>query len=390
MNSIDLYNDYEKNEHGTFKDKEITQSFIQDVMNETLQNHKYVIKLKKNKVETPLKQKVKATNTKKVAKEEIVDNKIDQMNKTFESMMVQFQHMVQLNQLIQMNQMNQMQIMNQLLELKSNVIETREDLSYKLKEINGQINNIKDVQESQNNKIIEISNKRASSYGRKPKDVSNEMKETNIDCSHLYPMYKENIFEILDRKDLDIRIIKTILTSKNISGFIKIFNILYKSTNIHNVDIYPIRVVKAKTFQYYNEYKNWIFDTNGVNIMNIICSNISLLLIKVNNDLFESGDFNETLFMDNQNFIEELDDKKIRIQLLLSIKDLIINHTLNYKENKQENYKIENSKIENSKEENVNIENGKVENSKLENNKKENPHKYIHEYSSDEETSDED
>ncbi len=339
MNSLELYNDYEKNECGTFKDKEICQSFIQNVMNETGQNHKYVIKLKKNKIDVPVKTKsiLNSSNTsksKKGNKDDIVENKIDQMNKTFESMMTQFQHMVQLNQLIQMNQMNQMQIMNQLLELKSNVIETRQDLSYKLKEINGQINNIKDVQESQNNKIIELSNKRVGGgSGRKPKDSTNDTKEDLSDYSHLCPLYKENIFSLLDRDNIDVRLVKNILKSKNMSGFIKIFDMLYKSKNLQNTDIYPIRVIKAKTLQYYNEHNNWLIDTNGTNMMNIICSNITLLLIKVNNDYFENGEFDETLFMDNHNFIQELDDKKVRNQLLSSIKDLIINHTLNYKEN---------------------------------------------------------
>ncbi len=351
MNSIDLYNDYEKDVHGNFKDKEITQSFIQNVMSETaVQNHKYVIKLKRNKNETP---KVK-TNIKKEVKgkkEEIVEKKIDQMNKTFESMMVQFQHMVQMNQLIQMNQMNQMQIMNQLLELKSNVIETRQDLSYKLKEINGQIDNIKNTQSEQGAKINELNNKRVSNAGRKPKEMNNESVEDNADYSHLYPLYKENIFTLLQTRNVDMRLVKNILKSKNMSGFIKIFDMLYKSKNTQNIDIYPIRVIKSKTLQYYNEEHNWLIDTNGTNIMNIVCSNIVLILSKVNNDFFESGEFDSTLFIDNHNFIQELDDKKIKNQLFSSIKDLIINHTLNYKEIniKKENIKEEDSKEESSK-----------------------------------------
>ena len=114
---------------------------------------------------------------------------------------------------------------------------------------------------------------------------------------------------------------------------------LYKSKNLQNNDIYPIRVIKAKTLQYYNENNIWLIDTNGTNIINIICSNIVLVLSKVNNDFFESGEFDSTLFVDNHNFIQELDDKKIRNQLLSSIKDLIVSHNLNYKEvvHKKEN-----------------------------------------------------
>ncbi len=346
MNSnIELYNEYAKNDNGTFMDKEIAQSFIQSVMSENANQkniaRKYVIQLKnnnnnKNKSENLHKTKTKAKNKKDVenVSENIVEKKMDQMNKTFETMMVQFQHMVQLNQVIQMNQMNQMQIMNQLLELKSNVIETRQDLSYKLKEINGQIEHIKDVQESQNNKIIEISNKRngGGGGGRKAKEITNDTKEENVDYSHLYPLYKENIFTLLQTRNVDMKLVKNILKSKNMSGFIKIFDMLYKSKNLQNIDIYPIRVLKSKTLQYYNEEGIWLIDTNGTNIMNIVSSNIALVLSKINNDFFENGDFDSTLFMDNHNFIQELDDKKIRNQLFSSIKDLIINHSLNYKE----------------------------------------------------------
>ncbi len=389
---MELYNDFEKNENGTFKDKEITQSFIQNVMAETSTfkngSRKYVIQLKNSKniknddflkgaatlrtkgsskvddfskgaatlrtkgsskVETKSKRNEIKKNT-----EEIVEKKIDQMNKTFETMMVQFQHMVQLNQLIQVNQMNQMQIMNQLLELKSNVIETRQDLSYKLKEINGQIDHIKHTQLEQGAKISEINNKRGSnSNNRKSKEMNSENKDETHDYSHLYPLYKENIFTLLQTRDVDMRLVKNILKSKNMSGFIKIFDMLYKSKNVKNIDIYPIRVIKSKTLQYYNEEHNWFIDTNGTNIMNIICSNIVLILSKVNNDFFESGEFDSTLFIDNHNFIQELDDKKIRNQLFSSIKDLIINHNLNYKEetkeilHEQKNKTIENNHTKN-------------------------------------------
>lgn len=318
----------------------MSEATFLDNSGSSTKNHKYVIKLKKNKIETPLKQKTKTCNhVKKEKKDEMIENKMDKMNKTFESMMVQFQNMVQLNQLIQMNQMNQMQIMNQLLELKSNVIESRQDLSYKLKEINNQIEDIKNEQTTQNNKIIEISNKRATGSCRKPKDSTNDIKEELNDYSHLYPLYKENIFTLLQSRNVNMLLVKNILKSKNMSGFIKIFDMLYKSKNLQNNDIYPIRVIKAKTLQYYNENNIWLIDTNGTNIINIICSNIVLVLSKVNNDFFESGEFDSTLFVDNHNFIQELDDKKIRNQLLSSIKDLIINHNLNYKEvvHKKEN-----------------------------------------------------
>ncbi len=264
-------------------------------------NKKYVIKLNKNKKDN----------------EKTKNNKMEKMTKSFEDMMVQFQNMVQLNQLIQMNQINQMQIMNQLVELKSNVIETRQDLSYKLKELNGRID--------------EISNKRSNATTSRKNAISILEEDDNIDVSHLMPLCRENGISLFENRPINSNHIKSILKAKHISGFIKIFDILYKCKDLNHPDIYPIRVIKAKTLQYYNEEGVWIIDTNGTNIINILCNNIYILLYKINNDYLENGEFTENEFNDNQTFIEELDDKKVRNHILTSIKDLVINHSLNYK-----------------------------------------------------------
>jgi hypothetical protein len=59
-------------------------------------------------------------------------------------------------------------------------------------------------------------------------------------------------------------------------------------------------------------------------------------------------------FVDNQTFIQELDDKKVRNQLLTSIRDIIVNHHMNWKpakKDKEEKDKEEKDKAEKDKEE---------------------------------------
>jgi hypothetical protein len=340
---MDLYKELEHNDIGVLKDKEIGQTMIQNTVMETLENNfnrsKYVIQIGRKSKQVIYKKGEESVTKREKSKKEDKDNKSDQavvkMTKTFEDMMLQFQHMVQLNQLIQMNQMNQIQIMNQLVELKGNVVETRQDLSFKLKEIN--------------QRIDEVSSKRTYARKSDKKDVQESI-EDEEDYSHLIPLRIENVYSLYERRDIDENYVKNVLKSKSPSGFMKIFDLLYRCKDKSKRDIYPIRLIKAKTFQYYNEDGEWILDTNGVNIIKIICANISLLFSKINNDYFEGEDIDMFDFVDNQTFIQEVDDKKIKNQLLMSIRDVIVNHHMNYKPNKKENSSEKKSSEKNSSE----------------------------------------
>lgn len=329
----DIYRELDHSDIGVLKDKEIGQTMIQNTVMETLKNNygktKYVIQLETKRKEK--KMGIKKDDPKRIIRKKDTVKKSDKeninveekMTKSFEDMMTQFQHMVQLNQIIQMNQMNQIQIMNQLVELKGNVIETRQDLSFKLKELN--------------QRIDEVATKRVSGGGRPKKDISeSESNDVDEDYSYLFPLKIESGFSFYENRDIDDNYIKNLLKSKNPSAFVKMFDLLYRTKDKSKKDIYPIRVIKAKTFQYYNEEGNWVIDTNGTNIMKIVCANISLLFSKINNNYFEGEDMDMYDFVDNQNFIEELDDKKVRTQLLTSIRDMIVNHHMNYKPIKKE------------------------------------------------------
>jgi hypothetical protein len=333
---MDIYQELEHNDLGILKDKEMGQTMIQNTVMETLKNNfnksKYVIQIGKKTKQEINKKSIfqKETVPKKSKKNDNLLEKTtpqehpsyEKMTKTFEDMMGQFQHMVQLSQLIQMNQMNQIQIMNQLVELKGNVIETRQDLSFKLKEIN--------------QRIDDVSSKRT--YNRKSdKKEESETVEEVQDYSHIIPLRIENIYSLYENRDIDENYVKNILKAKSPSGFVKMFDLLYRCKDKSKRDIYPVRVIKAKTFQYYNEDGEWILDTNGTNIIKIICANISLLFSKMNNDYFEGEDLDMFDFVDNQTFIQEIDDKKMRNQILTSIRDMIVNHHMNYKPIKKDN-----------------------------------------------------
>lgn len=326
---MDIYQEFEHNDLGLLKDKEIGQTMIQNTVLETIQNGynktKYVIQLQNKKANVGIGIRKKRENEGKEVKREKKESEkkgsIEKMTKSFEEMMAQFQHMVQLNQLIQMNQMNQIQIMNQLVELKGSVIETRQDLSFKLKEIH--------------QRIDDLSSKRTSTSSRKSEKKEKEEDEEEQDYSHLHPIRIENVLSLYEKRNIQENYVKNVLKSKSPSAFMKMFELLYGCKDKSKKDIYPIRVIKAKTFQYYNENGDWILDTNGTNLIKIICANIVLLFSKINNDYFEGEDIDMFDFVDNQNFIQELDDKKVKNQLLLSIRDAVVNHHMNYKPTKK-------------------------------------------------------
>ena len=318
----ELYSVISKNEKGVFGDSELSNDFVQKTILENKTNKtgktNYVIRFsekneKKEKKGLLVEKKITLPKTSKKSVVKKESSFEDVITGKFENMMTQFQNMVQLSQLIQMNQMNQIQIMNQLLELKTSVIDTRQDLGVRLKEIN--------------QRIDEVAAKKASG-GRSKKEVIQEIvQEEEGDLLHLVPLKKETILSMYEMKDIDEEFIISVLKGKNINGFMKIFDLLYKSEDSSKKDIYPIRMIKARTFQYLNENRKWIVDTNGTMIISIIQNNLDLLLSKINNDYYQD-DMNQ--FIDHQNFIVELNDKSVKSQIINFIKDSIQNHMSNH------------------------------------------------------------
>jgi hypothetical protein len=88
--------------------------------------------------------------------------------------------------------------------------------------------------------------------------------------------------------------------------------------NIYKNNMYPIKMKKSRTFEYYCNNK-WNIDLYGHYSMNVLFSNIQNLFIKNNNvDEFDDEDF-----ILNQTFIYKLSDDKFKKSIFKYIVDEI-------------------------------------------------------------------
>ncbi len=343
-----IYEGFEKKENGTLMDSELVNDSVQKmILNEAKAGTKYTIQMnfKKKPVVPKVPAKEPKANKVTQGKGKGMGEVALKATKTFEEMMTRFEQMVQMNQMIQMNQMSQMQMMSQLLELKANVVETRQDLGHKLKELDHKVDMISTsaaaaaASAASAVSVASAASSRHSSSGggvkKSPKQLAEsiaavigEMDDAEEEIAHLARMHKENGETIMKLRDIDEEYIKALIKAKTTTSFVKTFDYLYKSKDQSKRDLYPIRVIKAKTFQYLNQEGKWILDTNGTKMMDIICCNIEMLMTRINNQYFEEEEFDVNDFMDNQSFIGLLDESKVRTHILNHIRDGVLNHTM--------------------------------------------------------------
>ena len=348
-----IYDGYERTDHGILRDSELVNDSVQKmIMSEAKPGSKYTIKMnfRKKPVVGVSKKKdeqtaTKATTTTKEATTKAATTKgtkgaatnEDRVTKSFEEMMARFEQMVQMNQMIQMNQMTQLQMMSHLMELKASVVETRQDLGYKLKELDHKVDVVAATSAAAASMVAYAPRgpgrpkKQPVSQAQQLIDsISAAIGETDEteDLSHLTPLHKENGHTIMKLREINEDYVKSLIKAKTMTSFVKAFDYLYKSPDKTHKDVYPIRMIKAKTFQYLNRDGQWILDTNGTTLLDIICSNIEMLMAKINNQFFEEEEFDVNDFVDNQAFIGSLDDKKVRAHLLNHIRDGVLNHSI--------------------------------------------------------------
>lgn len=343
-----LYDGFERTEHGTLKDPELVNDSVQKmILSEAKPGAKYTIKMNFRK--KPLggvskkKEEKEAAATKATTKgaKEQKEKKLteERVTKSFEEMMARFEQMVQMNQMIQMNQMTQLQMMSHLMELKASVVETRQDLGYKLKELDLKVDSVAATASAAMTVVSSSSAPRGPGRPKKQPLTQAQQLIDSIsaaigepdeveDLSHLTPLHKENGHTIMKLREIDEDYVKSLIKAKTMTSFVKAFDYLYKSSDKSHKDVYPIRMIKAKTFQYLNREGQWILDTNGTTLLDIICSNIEMLMAKINNQFFEEEEFDVNDFVDNQAFIGSLDDKKVRAHLLNHIRDGVLNHSI--------------------------------------------------------------
>jgi hypothetical protein len=132
----------------------------------------------------------------------------------------------------------------------------------------------------------------------------------NSEDNEYYDSLKDIKLENIEINSEDV--IKA-LTYRDYRSIIYIFKLFYKN-KINSKYTYPIRIVSARSFDYYANSK-WNSDLYGYHSMNTIITNIQNLFIK-NND---SDKINIDQFLLNQEFICKLSNEKYKKDIFKNI-----------------------------------------------------------------------
>lgn len=316
------YSGEERTDVATFRSKEAGKSFVQDTILQAMKDpamkktttRKYVIRGLGS---------TKSGNIKKASKKEREEEERSEEGGggTLNALLV-----TQLQLSNTQTQIGQSQLLSQLMDLKNSLMDTKAELNAKLREINGKIAEL-DLKTSTRSR----SSGAGTSAGKTSPSTEEDEDTPIVDYSHLVPLKRETVSSLYSIRRIDEGYIRNILKGKNQSSFMKVFQIIYNSQKHHEgdfEDIYPIRVLKGRTFQYYVDGK-WLHDTGGSVVIDIIVHNIKLLFTKVNSDYYASGDYDMSDFIDNQGYLETFDEKRFKTQMLSMIKDAITNHKTN-------------------------------------------------------------
>ncbi len=94
-----------------------------------------------------------------------------------------------------------------------------------------------------------------------------------------------------------------------------IFKKYYKN-KVNSQYAYPVRIISKRSYDYYND-GCWNSDLYGKELINILCTNIQNLLIKLN--ILDNKKITMDSFIVNQMFIKKLSDDKVRREYLKHI-----------------------------------------------------------------------
>jgi hypothetical protein len=94
-----------------------------------------------------------------------------------------------------------------------------------------------------------------------------------------------------------------------------IFKKYYKN-KVNSQYVYPVRIISKRSYDYYNG-GCWNSDLYGKELINILCTNIQNLLIKLN--ILDNKKITMDSFIVNQMFIKKLSDDKVRREYLKHI-----------------------------------------------------------------------
>ena len=94
-----------------------------------------------------------------------------------------------------------------------------------------------------------------------------------------------------------------------------IFKKYYKN-KVNSQYAYPVRIISKRSYDYYHD-GCWNSDLYGKELINILCTNIQNLLIKLN--ILDNKKITMDSFIVNQMFIKKLSDDKVRREYLKHI-----------------------------------------------------------------------
>jgi len=130
----------------------------------------------------------------------------------------------------------------------------------------------------------------------------------------------------LENFEFNSKEIYNVLSYRDNRTFAYLFKKFYIKTNSDGKYIGPIRFsLNFRTRSVLEYYKNgqWNKDANAFTIIDIIIENFKTVLLKVNK--FDDKKNNEEEFMENQRFIDSLDNEKVRKTLINIIKNELKN-----------------------------------------------------------------
>lgn len=126
----------------------------------------------------------------------------------------------------------------------------------------------------------------------------------------------ESLNEIkLENLEIDSNDVIKALTYRDYRSIIYIVRLFYKN-KLNYKYTYPIKIVSARSFEYYANNK-WNPDLYGYHTMNTIITNIQNLFIKNNNN--DSENINTNEFLLNQEFICKLSNEKYKKDIFKNI-----------------------------------------------------------------------
>ena len=191
--------------------------------------------------------------------------------------------------------MNEQLIIDEIKNISSILIKNQEEMLAKLDLLMKRVDNIEDnIQKIvilKENKIEKTEDKKVEKSEEKIIELKLEKLNISDEDGHIAMQYRDH---------------RTVLY---------IFKKYYKN-KVNSQYAYPVRIISKRSYDYYHD-GCWNSDLYGKELINILCTNIQNLLIKLN--ILDNKKITMDSFIVNQMFIKKLSDDKARREYLKHI-----------------------------------------------------------------------